>query len=267
MINHHGGRVTPQGDGAAGGDDAETTGVSPAVAEHRPSLSESYRRARAHRGYGGLFTESVNDRLGSSVAALGISLGVHPTLITLTDFALALVASVVVIAGTDQAHSWWVPGIMAFVLWQLAYVLDCADGQVARATGKRSDFGARVDVLVDFSVQISILCALVSVISRFSGTSPVLLALFATTWLTGMITFLLGRADGNLGHSFTTSNRGLVGVIKLVRDDGLALFVIGGWLMVAPETVIIPFTLFSLVNIAFLLASIAREAWLSIRKA
>ena len=241
--------------------------VSPPVAESRPSLNESYQRARAHHGGGGLFTESVNDRLGSWVAALGISRGVHPTLITLTDFALALVGSVVVIARADQAQSWWVPGAMAFVLWQLAYVLDCADGQVARATGKRSDFGARVDVLVDFSVQISILCALVAVISRFAGTSPALLALFATTWLTGMITFLLGRADGNVGHSFTTSNRGLVGVLKLGRDDGFALFVVSGWLMVAPESVVIPVMVFTLVNIAFLLASIAREAWLSMRRA
>ena len=237
------------------------------VEEHRPSLAASYRRARAYQGSGGMFTKLVNYRLGSFVAAVGISLRVHPTVITLTDFLLAMIGSFVVIARADHADSWWTPGVIAFVLWQLAYVLDCADGQVARSTGKQSDFGARVDVLVDFAVQVLIISALVAVVGRVSDPSPVLLAVFATTWFTNMIIFLLGQADGNVGHSFTPSRRGLVGVIKLVRDEGFVLFVLSGWLAFAPESVIIPIIALTVVNIAFLLASIAREAWLSMRKA
>ena len=236
------------------------------VEEYRPSLDRSYRLARAHQVPGGLFTKLVNDRLGSSVAAVGISLGVHHSVITLIDLMLALIASMVVIARADQADGWWAPGVMAFVLWQLAYVLDCADGQVARATGKQSDFGARVDVLVDFSVQISIIGALLAVVDRLSDPSPILVAVFATTWFVNLIVFLLGRADGNVGHSFSPNQRGLVGVIKLVRDYGFVLFVMSGWLAVAPESVHIPMSALTMVNVVFLLASIGREACLSMRR-
>jgi phosphatidylglycerophosphate synthase len=229
-------------------------------------LVDSYRRARAQEGAGGLFTTLVSNRLGSPVAAVGISLGVHPSVISLGNLLLATIASVFVVTRADHAESWWAPGVTAFVLWQLAYVLDCVDGQVARVTGKQSDFGARVDVLVDFSVQISILCAITAVMAHFSDVSAVLVILFATSWFASMITFLLGRADGNVGHSFSQGRSGIIQMIKLLRDYGFIVFMVGGWLAVAPGSIVIPVIGLTIVNAVFLLASVGREAWLSMRR-
>jgi phosphatidylglycerophosphate synthase len=242
------------------------TEASPPPEAGRPSLASAYRQARAHRGDGELFTRLVSDRLGSLAAAAGIRLGIHPSVITLVDFVVALIASIVVVAGSDRAEPLWAPGLLAFLCWQLAYILDCADGQVARATGKASDFGARVDVLVDFSVQGSIVCAVATVVERTSHVPVVLLVVFATTWFVDLITWVLSRTDDNVGHSFTSGSGGIIGVVKLVRDYGLVVFVLSGWLAVHPQSVIVPVTAITAVHVAFLLASIGREAWLSMSK-
>jgi hypothetical protein len=82
----------------------------------------------------------VSDPLGSW-AAVAIRFGIHPTIVTIANLGLALAASIFVITQADQLHPGWMPGLLALVLWQLSYILDCADGQVARATGKASLFG------------------------------------------------------------------------------------------------------------------------------
>ena len=56
-------------------------------------------------------------------------------------------------------------------------------------------------------------------------------------------------------------------MIKLLRDYGFVLFIISGWLVVAPRSVIIPVLAVTVVNGTFLVASIGREAWLSMRGA
>jgi phosphatidylglycerophosphate synthase len=259
--------VQPQEIGTVIGDNSAEPEIVPPVGSGQPSLVDSYRQARAQQGAGGLFTTFVSNRLGSPVAAVAMSLRIHPSVISLGNLLLATIASVLVITRADHAGSWWAPGVTALVLWQLAYVLDCVDGQVARVTGKQSDFGARVDVLVDFAVQISILCAITAVMVRFSDVSPVLVALFATSWFASMITFLLGRADGNVGHSFSRRGSLAIEAIKLVRDYGFIVFILGGWLAVAPESIVIPVIAFTMLNSVFLVASIGREAWLSMRRA
>lgn len=231
--------------------------------EHRPaSLAKSYRRARDHRGGGGLFTVRVNDPLGSWVAAVAIRFDVHPTMVTLTDLVLALVASAVVIAQADYLHTGWLPGLLALVLWQLSYVLDCADGQVARATGKASSFGARVDVLVDFFVHVAVMCALAAVLAQQADLPVAVLVGCAILWPLNLFIGALARSDGNTGHSFSRRG-GIVVVIKLVRDTGFLLFVMGAWLLIHPQSIVIPVVAVSVINVLFLLASIGREAYLS----
>jgi phosphatidylglycerophosphate synthase len=226
---------------------------------------DSYRAARAERGGGGLFTELVSDRLGSFVAAVAIRKDIHPTTLTLAGLALALTASAAVATRSSEAHAMWPWGFAAFAGWQLAYVLDCADGQVARATGKQSEFGARIDILVDFSVQSSIVSTFVSIIARWSGLPPVVLAIFATMWFVNIVIFLLGKADGNVGHSFSVKKTGVVGIVKLVRDYGFVLLVLSGWLVIAPHSLVIPVAAVTFINACFLLATIMREASLSMR--
>ena len=243
----------------------EAVNSSPPI-EHRPaSLTESYCRARDHRGGGGLFTVRVNDPLGSWVAAVAIRFGVHPTVVTLTDLTLALIASAVVITQADHLHAGWLPGLLALVLWQLSYVLDCADGQVARATGKASSFGARVDVLVDFFVHVAVICALATVLTQRAHLPVALLVGCAILWPLNLFIGALARSDGNTGHSFSRRG-GVIGVIKLARDTGFVLFVVGIWLLINPQSIVIPVAAVGAVNALFLLASIGREAYLSMHR-
>src|SRR5439155_1078483 len=92
-------------------------------------------RAR-HRG-GGLFTETVNQRLGAYLCVPAYRFGLAPTVLTLANLVLGLAAAagVAVLAGRAPAP---LVGLGALVLWHLAYSLDCADGQLARVTGQAS---------------------------------------------------------------------------------------------------------------------------------
>ncbi|MGE3795539.1 MAG: CDP-alcohol phosphatidyltransferase family protein [Dehalococcoidia bacterium] len=207
----------------------------------------------------------MNDPLAGWVAALAIRFNVHPTVVTLTNMVLAVVGSAVVIFRADHLWSPWLPGLAAFVLWQLSYTLDCADGQVARVTGKASSFGARTDVLVDFLTNSLIITALMTVIAQQVDVPVALLVLGGVMWPLSLLVYLLVRLDGNRGHSFTQRQSGVITVVKLVRDDGFILLVVGAWLFVDPMTVVLPVAVFCGTQFLFLLASIGREAYLSVR--
>ncbi len=207
----------------------------------------------------------MNDPLGSWVAAVAMRFGVHPTVVTAANLGLALIAGVIVIARAEQLHPGWVPGVLAMLLWQLAFIFDCADGQVARATGKTSSFGARVDTLVDFFVHAIVICALASVIAAQTNLPGAVIVGLGIFWPVNLLICALARADGNIGHSFT-GREGIAAVIKLGRDTGFVLLVIGVWLTAHPQTIVVPAVAFAAFNATFLLASIGREAYLSMRQ-
>lgn len=230
------------------------------------SLSELYRVARAHSRDGDLFTSRVSSPLGSWVAAAAIRFDIHPTIITVSDLGLALVASTFLITQADHLQSGWIPGLVALILWQLSYVLDCADGQVARATSKTSSFGARVDLLVDFLVHAAVICALATILTQQVDLPVALLVACGILWPVNLFIGALAKYDGNTGHSFTTRG-GMVAIIKLVRDTGFILLVIGSWLLVHPQSIVFPVVAVCTINACFLIASIGREAYLSMHMA
>jgi phosphatidylglycerophosphate synthase len=199
------------------------------------------------------------------VAAVAISMRLHPSLITLASLLVGTGTSLVVIALAAGAQPWALPGWVALVGWQLAYVLDCADGQVARATGRTSEAGARLDVLCDYAVHSSIVCALVAVVARWYPVPVSLLALAATLWFVSTVTAVLKRPDSSTDHSFVHGRSPVSEMIRMAGDNGAIVFVVGGWLLVHPATVVIPVAGFTLVNGCYLLATIGRDARSSMR--
>ena len=112
----------------------------------------TYRGLRPLRNRGYLWTRTVDQRGGSCVAVWAAQRDLSPNHITLGNLAFGLLASAAALAlirnGLPVAA-----GVTALVGWQLAYVFDCADGQLARATGTGSTEGALLDVYCDFFVQ------------------------------------------------------------------------------------------------------------------
>ncbi|MEV0427614.1 CDP-alcohol phosphatidyltransferase family protein [Micromonospora sp. NPDC050495] len=230
----------------------------------RPTVADFHRRNRG----GGLFSESVSQWIGAFFALLAQRAGLRPTALTLANLVLGLAASVTVIAlagpvaaGTVPA---WAVGLVALVGWQIAYALDCADGQLARVTGQGSAAGARVDVLCDVAAQIALVAALgATAVAQHPGTPAWLVATFAGTWMVNLVTSVM-QAGPNAA-SMVTSTSLPVRLAKLVRDYGAVILLAGLVLTVAPALALWLLVAFTIVNGGFLLASVAFSARASLR--
>ncbi|MFC4149355.1 CDP-alcohol phosphatidyltransferase family protein [Micromonospora mangrovi] len=230
----------------------------------RPTVTDFHR---VNRG-GGLFSESVSQWLGAVFALVAQRLGLRPTALTITNLLLGLAASVTVVALAPEVAAGsvpaWVVGLVALVGWQVAYALDCADGQLARVTGQGSPAGARVDVLCDVAAQIALVTALgATAVAQRPSTPTWLVAVFAGTWMVNLVTSVM-QAGPNAA-SMVTSTSLPVRLVKLVRDYGAVIFLAGLVLIFAPALTVWVIVAFTVVNGGFLLASIAFSARASLR--
>jgi phosphatidylglycerophosphate synthase len=215
---------------------------------------------------GGLFSEALSQRIGARIAVGAHQRRLAPSVLTVVNLGLGCLVSFVAVAAADRVADdrvWaWPIGLLALVGWQLAYAFDCADGQLARVTGQTSAAGGRLDVLCDVAVQISLVAALCATAeAQVSDTPAWLLAAFAGTWMVNLITSVM--QSGTQAASLVTSRSLPVRLVKLVRDYGAVIALAGVVLTVAPQWTVWVVALFTLVNAAFLAASIifsAREA-------
>ncbi|MGH3735448.1 MAG: CDP-alcohol phosphatidyltransferase family protein [Micromonosporaceae bacterium] len=217
---------------------------------------------RTNRG-GGLFSEAVSQRLGAVVALVAARTGVRPTTLTLLNLVLGLAISAAVVWWAPRAAAgelpMWALGLGALVGWQLAYAIDCADGQLARVTGQTSSAGARVDILVDVAAQIALVAAIAAVAVAYEPETPVwLVAVFTGTWMVNLVASVL--QSGANASSMITSASLPVRLGKLIRDYGAVVFACGLVLMLVPQLTHWLVVAVSLVNGGFLLASIAHSA-------
>ncbi|MFI6331135.1 CDP-alcohol phosphatidyltransferase family protein [Micromonospora chersina] len=230
----------------------------------RPSVADFHR---VNRG-GGLFSESISQWIGAVFALVAQRLGLRPTALTITNLVLGLAASVTVVALAPKVAAGsvpaWAVGLLALVAWQIAYALDCADGQLARVTGQGSAAGARVDVLCDVAAQIALVTALgATAVAQRPSTPTWLIAVFAGTWMVNLVTSVM-QAGPNAA-SMVTSTSLPVRLAKLVRDYGAVIFLAGLVLTFAPALTVWVIVAFTIVNGGFLLASIAFSARASLR--
>jgi phosphatidylglycerophosphate synthase len=101
----------------------------------------------------------------------------HPLQLTVAAFIIGLMAALAAGVG-----NYWV----ALLLWLVNRVLDGLDGEVARLTGKQSDWGGYLDIICDFAVY-----ALVPFALAWSLKSPG--ALFAIAFL--LVTFYVNAGS------------------------------------------------------------------------
>ncbi|MEV3937361.1 CDP-alcohol phosphatidyltransferase family protein [Glycomyces sp. NPDC049804] len=233
------------------------------MSEQRPSHRPADFLA-AHRG-GGLAT--LLDQRGAAYFAYAAwRMGLKPTHLSFVNLILGIGTSAGVIAYIPAARDgapWWPVAIAALVIWQVAYMLDCADGQLARVTGTGSDAGARVDILCDIAIQASVVSVVVAVTSAYTPELPAWCgAAFAALWMTNLVTAVMAKEDD--GVSMVKSTNIVVRLIKLVRDYGFIIVVIA-LALIWPELMAVVLLGFGAVNALFLLASIASNARASLR--
>jgi phosphatidylglycerophosphate synthase len=236
-----------------------STSPMPTPIPDRPGAADFYGTNRG----GGLFSEAVSQRLGAQFALAAHRLGATPTALTVTNLVLGLGVSAAVVALADPVAAGTVPawaiGLLALVGWQVAYAFDCADGQLARVTGRASPAGARLDILCDVAAQIALVTALVATAEAQQPDTPNWLhAVFAGTWMVNLVTSVL--QSGPQAASMVPSRSVPVRMVKLIRDYGAVIALAGLVLTLAPAWTVWLIVAFTVINGGFLLASIAFTA-------
>ena len=105
--------------------------------------SERIAQLQANRVDDGFFSTFVIRRLSKPVTRLALRMGWSPNAITLTSFAIGLAAA----AAFALGYRWAL--VIGAVLLQASIVVDCVDGEVARATRRFSTLGAWLDASTD----------------------------------------------------------------------------------------------------------------------
>lgn len=220
------------------------------------------------RADAGLFTHRLDYPVAAQLAAAAYRARVRPTALTLGNLLLGVGTSVAVIAVApwlDRTAVHVTVAVLAWLIWQLAYCLDCADGQLARVSGASSPAGGRLDVLCDIAVQVVLVAAVIAVSAASGPAYPAWLpGVFGASWMVSMVTSVMAKEGTNT--SLITSRSLPVQLVKVVRDYGFIVTVIAVVLLIAPPAMVWVMAGFSLVNGGFLLASIAqaaRTAWRS----
>ena len=203
-----------------------------------------------HRG-GGLLTEILNQRAGSWLAMGAYRMGMSPSAVTILGMLTGVAGSVLIVV-YGQRVAW-----VGLVAWHLAYSLDCADGQLARATGRTSPAGGRLDVLCDLGVQVGVVTAVSAVAVHASPGMPAWLPpVFAGAWLVNLFTSVLAAGPG--AARLLPLGSTVVRVVKLVRDYSLMITACGLVILFKPAWTPWLMAAFAVVNGGFLVLSITQ---------
>jgi phosphatidylglycerophosphate synthase len=141
-------------------------------------------------------------------------MGVSPSAVTLLGGAVGATGAVLLAIADTLAEAAVAGAVLLF-----SYVLDCVDGQLARATGRTSAVGAWLDVTVD-GVVIAFTAAALAVALPADGTAPAVAVLLAGAYG--------GSRVASLHTAARVSNAGggrmqLTGMSSLLRQGYVAL--------------------------------------------
>lgn len=127
---------------------------------------------------GGPLTQLFSQRLGAIFAYAGYKAKLSPNAITTLGLFVALAGVWLFVQPFAESL------IASIILLQLAYGLDCADGQLARASGKASTFGGWWDVAADATNILALSFALLYLIGFDRGSAANSLSILAVFMLT-----------------------------------------------------------------------------------
>lgn len=184
------------------------------LAEARAELAT---RQKSNKGVS-LYSRYVNRPLGRPVAALAFALRMTPNQVTLISAALSG-CGVLVLA---LARPTWGVGILVWLLLAAGFVVDSADGQVARLTGTSSIRGEWLDHLVDSGKMVAIHSAVLVCFFRYFDLSAAWqLAIPLVFQLAAVVSFFGGTMAGLLlrGGEHTAASPSTVRSVALLSVD------------------------------------------------
>lgn len=153
----------------------ETSSESPYWCLHvrdRATVRAAERRLfQSLRGqYEGFVDTYFNRAVSALLSRVFLALRYSPNAITMVATAIGMLAAVAFAQGSYAA------GVVGALLFQLAAVVDCCDGEVARLTFAESAFGEQLDILTDNIVHMAIFAGIGLGAFRaqggLSGTAP-----------------------------------------------------------------------------------------------
>jgi phosphatidylglycerophosphate synthase len=134
----------------------------PAVRLERALLDDLARRTATRDSY---LAAAIDRRLSRPITRLALRLPLTPSQITILSVLIGLAGA----AGLATVSRWGhVLGALALIA---STVLDCVDGEVARARFQQSAAGARLDLLGDYAVHLAVFLGLGIGLAR-QGLSP-----------------------------------------------------------------------------------------------
>jgi phosphatidylglycerophosphate synthase len=150
-------------------------------------------RRKSERSPGLFWTRRVNRRVGAMIALVLLHTPATPNMVSIAGLVVHVAGAVLVVASPPPAP---VPlAILLFLTWELAFSLDCADGQLARARGAASPFGAWLDQIVDFLNHTAVVGSLVAFTVRAFRPNSVDASVLATLVLAGLLIGLFASAQ------------------------------------------------------------------------
>lgn len=211
-------------------------------------------RDRFARG-GAAWTMLVNQSVGAWIVRWALPRKVKPSTLTVAYGLLGIGTSAggIFLATVNRPAA----AAALFVGWQLAYSLDCADGQLARARGTGSPSGALLDSLTDFlfhaSVALTLVPIAVSILDSYELPVAVVLSTgnLASAYFAGLIALSPAAAPA--------SSKGVVATtVRSIRDFGFYSFVAAVGLALGPEFLLGALCLVSALDLAAVLVGIAK---------
>jgi len=108
--------------------------------------------ARRNEVFSHPWTMAVNEPVGAILAYAAYCVHLSPNQVTI----LSLLVSTLSAAAYYYLPGTYGASLVLFLLFQIAYGLDCADGQLARGTNTCSSFGKWLDIAVDLAGTLTI---------------------------------------------------------------------------------------------------------------
>ena len=121
------------------------------------------------------WTRNVNHRIGAGLSVLLLETRVSPNAVSVVS--VLMYAPLALYVGSLHPPAGLLSGLLLFLWLQVAYTLDCTDGQLARARGQSSPFGGWLDRVFDFCGHTALVTALLLYTVRalhFEATTSVL---------------------------------------------------------------------------------------------